>query len=58
MSLWEENFFLFLCCFTKESVKGVSYASFAFSQSGRNLNMVTTGIMQMTYEESSNIISM
>ena len=39
-------------------ILGVSYASFTFSQSGRNLNTVTTGIMQMTYEESSNIISM
>ena len=39
-------------------ILGVSYASFAFSQSGKNLNTVTTGIMQMSYEESSNIISM
>ncbi len=39
-------------------ILGVSYASFAFSQSGKNLNTVTTGIMKMTYEESSNIINM
>ena len=39
-------------------ILGVSYASFAFSQNGKNLNTVTTGIMQMSYEETSNIIKM
>ncbi len=37
---------------------GVSYASFTSAQNGKNLNTMTTGIMQMSYEESSNIIKM
>ena len=40
------------------TIVGVSYAAFAFGQSGKNLNTMTTGIMQMSYEESSNIIKM
>ena len=37
---------------------GVSYAAFTFGQSGKNLNTMTTGIMQMSYEETSNVIKM
>ena len=40
------------------TIIGVSYAAFTFAQSGKNLNTMTTGIMQMSYEESSNIIKM
>ncbi len=40
------------------TIVGVSYAAFTFGQSGKNLNTVTTGIMQMSYEETSNIIKM
>ncbi len=40
------------------TIIGVSYAAFTFGQSGKNLNTVTTGIMQMSYEESSNVIKM
>ena len=40
------------------TIVGVSYAAFTFGQSGKNLNTMTTGIMQMSYEESSNIIKM
>ena len=40
------------------TIVGVSYAAFTFAQSGKNLNTVTTGIMQMTYEETSNVIKM
>ena len=40
------------------TIIGVSYAAFTFGQSGKNLNTVTTGIMQMSYEETSNIIKM
>ena len=39
-------------------IVGISYAAFTFGQSGKNLNTMTTGIMQMSYEESSNIIKM
>ena len=39
-------------------IVGISYAAFTFGQSGKNLNTVTTGIMQMSYEESSNVIKM
>ena len=40
------------------TIIGVSYAAFTFAQSGKNLNTMTTGIMQMSYEERSNIIKM
>ena len=40
------------------TIVGVSYASFTFGQSGKNLNTMTTGIMQMSYEETSNVIKM
>ena len=40
------------------TIVGVSYAAFTFGQSGKNLNTMTTGIMQMSYEETSNIIKM
>ena len=39
-------------------IVGISYAAFTFGQSGKNLNTMTTGIMQMSYEESSNVIKM
>ncbi len=39
-------------------IVGISYAAFTFGQSGKNLNTITTGIMQMSYEESSNVIKM
>ena len=40
------------------TIIGVSYAAFTFGQSGKNLNTMTTGIMQMSYEETSNVIKM
>ena len=40
------------------TIVGVSYAAFTFGKTGRNLNTMTTGIMQMSYEESSNVIKM
>ena len=38
-------------------IVGVSYAAFTFTGSGQKLNTITTGVISMSYEESSNVIS-
>ena len=40
------------------AVIGISYAAFSYTRVGGNLNSITTGVISMSYEESSNIISM
>ena len=37
---------------------GVSYAAFRFTGEGQRVNTITTGSITMTYEESSNTISL
>ena len=54
----EKIVLLVLAVLLVATIIGVSYAAFTFGQSGKNLNTVTTGIMQMSYEETSNIIKM
>ena len=39
------------------AVVGVSYAAFSYTRTGEKLNVITTGIIRMSYEESSNVIS-
>ena len=39
------------------AVIGISYAAFSYTRVGENLNSITTGVISMSYEESSNIIS-
>ena len=39
------------------SVVGISYAAFSYTKTGVNLNSITTGVLSMSYEESSNVIS-
>ena len=40
------------------AIIGVSYSAFNFSQAGNTPNKITTGSITMTYEESSNTISL
>ena len=40
------------------AIIGVSYAAFSFSERGNTPNTITTGSITMTYEESSNTISL
>ena len=40
------------------AVVGVGYAAFSYFKQGSSLNVITSGIMQMSYEESSNVIKM
>ena len=39
------------------AVVGVSYAAFSYTRTGEKLNAITTGAIRMSYEESSNVIS-
>ena len=39
------------------AVIGVSYAAFNYTRTGEKLNVITTGGIRMSYEESSNVIS-
>ncbi len=39
------------------AVIGVSYAAFSYTRTGEKLNAITTGVIRMSYEESSNVIS-
>ena len=39
------------------AVVGVSYAAFSYTRTGEKLNAITTGVIKMSYEESSNVIS-
>ena len=39
------------------AVIGVSYAAFSYTRTGEKLNAITTGAIRMSYEESSNVIS-
>ena len=39
------------------AVVGVSYAAFSYTRTGEKLNAITTGVIRMSYEESSNVIS-
>ena len=40
------------------AIIGVSYAAFRFTGEGQKINSITTGSITMTYEESSNTISL
>ena len=40
------------------TIVGISYASFTYTGTGKILNTITTGAISMSYEESSNVISM
>ncbi len=40
------------------AVIGVSYAAFSYTDTGTQVNSITSGAIKMTYEESSNVISM
>ena len=40
------------------AVIGVSYAAFSYSKTGEKVNSITTGSIVMTYEETSNTISL
>ena len=40
------------------AIIGVSYAAFRFMGEGQRVNTITTGSITMTYEESSNTISL
>ena len=35
------------------AVIGVSYAAFSYTRTGEKLNAITTGVIRMSYEESS-----
>ena len=39
-------------------IVGISYAAFQFTGTGQKTNTITTGVLSMSYEESSNTISM
>ena len=39
-------------------IVGTSYAAFQYGKTGTKLNMITTGAITMSYEESDNVISM
>ena len=39
------------------AVIGISYAAFSYTRTGEKLNAITTGVIRMSYEESSNVIS-
>ena len=38
------------------AIIGVSYAAFSYTGTGQKLNTITTGVLTMSYEESTNII--
>ncbi|MBD9099030.1 hypothetical protein EGP98_05520 [bacterium] len=40
------------------AIVGISYAAFTYTGTGKTLNTITTGAISMSYEESSNVISM
>ena len=40
------------------TIVGISYAAFTYTGTGKTLNTITTGAISMSYEESSNVISM
>ncbi|MBD9098639.1 hypothetical protein EGP98_03425 [bacterium] len=40
------------------TIIGISYAAFIYIGTGKTLNTITTGAISMSYEESSNVISM
>ena len=40
------------------TIIGISYAAFTYTGTGKTLNTITTGAISMSYEESSNVISM
>ena len=40
------------------TIVGISYAAFIYTGTGKTLNTITTGAISMSYEESSNVISM
>lgn len=40
------------------TIVGISYAAFTYAGTGKTLNTITTGAISMSYEESSNVISM
>ena len=40
------------------AIVGISYAAFSYTGTGKTLNTITTGAISMSYEESSNVISM
>ncbi len=39
------------------AVIGISYAAFSYSRKGSKVNTITTGVITMSYEESSNVIT-
>ena len=39
------------------AIIGISYAAFSYTRTGEKLNAITTGAIRMSYEESSNVIS-
>ena len=39
------------------TIVGISYAAFTYTGTGKTLNTITTGAISMSYEESSNVIS-
>ena len=38
-------------------ILGISYAAFSYTGTGSKLNTITTGVLSMSYTESSNTIS-
>ena len=39
------------------AVVGISYAAFSYIRNGTKVNSITTGVITMSYEESSNVIT-
>ncbi len=39
------------------AITGITYAAFSYSKAGEKVNTITTGVMVMSYTESSNVIS-
>ena len=39
------------------AITGIAYAAFSYSKAGEKVNTITTGVMVMSYTESSNVIS-
>ncbi len=39
------------------AMMGITYAAFSYSKAGEKVNTITTGVMVMSYTESSNVIS-
>ena len=39
------------------AITGIAYAAFSYSKAGEKVNTITTGVMVMSYTESSNVIT-